>query len=81
MRLAAGLRLVGVSMAVTAAGSVAAGVFSAVGTLQAGSGPEASLGLLLLFLGGTVQSFWQALAGAALALLCFAAARLLEAAR
>lgn len=81
MTLPATLRLVGVLLAVTAAGSVAAGLFSAVGTWKAGSGPDASLGLLLLFLGGAVQSFWQALAGAALALLCFAAARLLEAAR
>lgn len=75
------LRLIGVLLAVTAAGSVAVGLFSAVGTLRASSGPDASLGILMLFLGGAVQSFWQALAGAALALLCFAAARLLKTAR
>jgi hypothetical protein len=75
------LRLVGVLLAVTAAGSVALGLFSVVGTLQASGGPDASLGILMLFLGGAVQSFWQALAGAALALLCIAAARLLETAR
>lgn len=81
MTLPGALRLVGILLAVTAGGSALAGLFSAVGTLQAGSGPDASLGLLMLFLGGAVQSFWQALAGAALALLCFAAARLLNAVR
>ena len=75
------LRLVGVLLAITAAASVATGLFSVLGTLQASSGPDASLGILMLFLGGAVQSFWQALAGAALALLCFAAARLLETVR
>ena len=75
------LRLVGVVLAVTAAGSVAVGLFSAVGLLRASGGPDASLAIVMLFLGGTVQSFWQALAGSALALLCFTAARLLETAR
>ena len=75
------LRLVGVLLAVTAAGSVVVGLFSAFGMLRASGGPNASLGILMLFLGGAVQSFWQALAGSALALLCVSATRLLEARR
>ena len=81
MTLPGALRLVGTLLAVTAGGSALAGLFSAVGTWQASSGPDPSLGILMLFLGGAVQSFWQALAGAALALLCCAAAQLLDAAR
>ncbi len=78
--LPAALRLVGGLLASAAAASAATGLFSAIGTWVATSGPEASMGLVVLFMGAALQSFWQMTVGAAVALLCFAAARLLEAA-
>lgn len=65
-------------LAVIAVGSAPVAIYSTVGLIAANSGPDASMGLLVLFMGGTMQSAWQTIAGAAMALLCFAAARLLD---
>ncbi len=78
MTLPTALRLTGWFLAAVAAGSLVLAAYSIVGTMAASGGPDASMGLLVLFMGGALQSIWQAAAGAALALLCFAAARLLE---
>ena len=81
MTLPGALRLAGVLLAVIAALSAAAGVFAVVGTLTVAAGQDGSIGLLMLFYGGALQSLWQTVAGGTMSLLCFAAARLLEAAR
>jgi len=81
MTLPTALRLMGWVLAAIAAGSAVLSLFTVAGTLAAGGGPEGSMGLLVLFMSGALQSLWQTVAGAAMALLCFAAARLLEGAR
>ena len=78
MKLASALRLVGVLLAVIAVGSALVAVYSTVGLMVSNSGPDGSMGLLVLFMAETMQSAWQTIAGAAMALLCFAAARLLD---
>lgn len=81
MTLPTALRLMGWLLAAIAAGSAMLGIFTIIGTLTANSGPDTSMGILLLFMSGSLQALWQTIAGTAMALLCFAAARLLEAAR
>ena len=52
MRLPAALRLVGWVLAVAAGGSTILAAYTIVGTLTASSGPEASMGLLVLLWAG-----------------------------
>jgi len=78
MTLPTTLRFMGWLLAVIAAGSAVMGVITVTSTITHAGGPDGSLGILLLFMSGALQSLWQTVAGAAMALLCFAVARLLE---
>jgi hypothetical protein len=78
MTLAAALRLAGWLLAFIAAASAVLGVITVGSAITNAGGPDGSLGILMLFISGALQSLWATVAGAAMALLCFAAARLVE---
>jgi len=78
MTLPSALRLMGWLLAIIAAGSAILGAITVSSTISNAGGPDGSVGILLLFIGGTFQALWQTVAGTAMALLCFAAARLLD---
>jgi hypothetical protein len=77
--LAGALRLTGSLLALIAAGSAIMGAVVLVEAASALGGPDGSMGIVTVIIGGTMQLLWQAVAGTAMALLCFAAARLLGA--
>ena len=78
MTLPSAFRLMGWLLAIIAAGSAILGAITVSSTISNAGGPDGSVGILLLFISGTLQALWQTVAGTAMALLCFAAARLLD---